>query len=293
MIRLIAFSSYESEADKIREYVEKLRSTVKEECRVNKEKYDPRDVKNLDHGYMSLVSYLESCNWQVDDAAKSMTKHSIWRKENKYFDLKATDIPREVHEMNIYHPFGFDKFGHPLLVIRTSRCAFPKEAYSIVMKQFIWAAEQLRSKVINYDHKLALVFDCRNVQINLGFLREVLTLYTTEYPLSVAYILFIDMNFSFKIFYQVIKHFFPKYLRDHMFLASSSQLDQLIDEDNLPDFLGGKLSVLDQKWLCDCVSLEKYVSMHNLPKNLVQKMADYHAKNRPQTSYMANNNESP
>lgn len=273
------FDRYKDDAEKISKFVEQLRLMAKEECKLNSHLYDKRDVKNLDVGEMAFISYLESSNWNLQNAFNSMSKHSIWRKENDYFDLKPIQIPREIHEIDLFYPFGKDKFGHPLLFIQTSRSNVPKEMQSSIMKHFIWSAELMRNKVLYENHKFAMIFDCRNPSVNISLLKEILFTYTTYYPLTVAYILFIDMNFSFRFIYQIIKYFFPKHFRDHMFLVNMADVSNLIDADNLPNYLGGHCSLADQPWLTDCVPLIKYAQLNDLPDCFVDKVNDYWKKN--------------
>ena len=235
------YCRYKEDAEKISQDVEALRKKAKEECTSNPEKYDYRDVELLDKSTeISMISYLESHAWKVQSAFETMSMHSQWRKQINLHELSVSDIPVEILQTGLFHPAGKDKFGHPLLFMRMSRCGTPKEANHLMMKYFLWSAEQMRNQVTNENHKFAMIFDCRKPQVNISLVREVLSLYTTYYPLSVAYIAFLDMNFSFKIVYQVIKYFFPKYFRQQMFTVNLATLNELIDDDNMPDFLGGK-----------------------------------------------------
>ncbi|XP_074593521.1 motile sperm domain-containing protein 2-like [Brevipalpus obovatus] len=267
---------YKDDATKISKSVETLRRMAQEECAQYPEKYDSRDVELLDKSTeISMISYLESHGWQIQSAFESLRSHSLWRKQVNLHDLSLSDIPLEIVQTGIFHPFGKDKFGHPLLFIRMSRCGTPKEASHLMVKYFLWSAEQMRSQVLNGSHKFAMIFDCRKPQVNLSLVREILSLYTTYYPLSVAYIAFLDMNFSFKMVYQVIKYFFPKYFRQQMFTIDLDTLKEVIDDDNMPFFIGGKQIGFSEKNLTLCPPLSEYIAENEEPSDLKEKVENF------------------
>jgi len=255
----------------------KLRELYISELEECPQKYDPRDLKIVkeNNDCFPCELFLESSNWSVDCALEAMVRHSKWRKENGVLDLKATDLPREVHQMRLFNPYGKDKNGHPTFFIQLSVPPGPKEFHPTVVRHFLWSCETVRSEVLRTGRKVAIVFDCRSAAVDIGVLRHVLDIFTTKYPPTAEYLAFLDMNFAFKMVLQVIKYFFPKYMWKRMIFINQEQLHEMIEESSLPTFLDGKSTGLSRDVLEKCPTLEDYGRQNGLSEKSIAKLKSY------------------
>ncbi|XP_053203517.1 motile sperm domain-containing protein 2-like [Panonychus citri] len=260
------------EEEEVNQAIDSLRELCLQEIATNGHLYDPNDAKIIRGGQrMSMISYLESHSWNIHDSFESVKAHCRWRKENSLCDLKATSFPRELHIHGMFHPYGYDKLGHPLLFIRLSTQTGPRELNSLVLQHFIWVAETMRDRVIESDKRFALIYDCRNPSVDIRLIKEILTIYTQHYPLSLAWVAFIEMTTSFRLMYHVIKFFFPKYIRNQMMSIDRSGLRELVDEDNIPTYLGGNSVGMDSCELENCPTTEQFVQSAGYSKELTAK----------------------
>lgn len=256
---------------------EKLRDSMLKELRECPAKYDSRDLKLIEDAKDAFpcLLFLESSDWRVDPALEAMVRHCVWRKENGVLDLKATDLPREAHKMQLFHPFGKDRKGNPSFFIQTSVPPGPKEFHPTVVRHFLWSCETMRNNVTKVCKKPAIIFDCRSPQVDINVLRQVLDIFTSKYPPTAEYIAFLDMNFAFKMIVNIIKYFFPRHMWKRMIFINQDQLQELFDEDNLPPFMGGKCAGLPDEVLNSCPSLENYGRHQGLSEKAIAKLIKY------------------
>ncbi|XP_025016447.1 motile sperm domain-containing protein 2 [Tetranychus urticae] len=260
------------EEEEVNQAVDKLRELCLQEIAVNGHLYDPRDAKIIrSDKKMSMITYLESHSWSIQDSFEALKNHCRWRKEKSLCELKASSFPRELHLHGMFHPYGYDKLGHPLLFIRLSTQTGPRELNELVLQHFIWVGESMRDKVIESDKRFALIYDCRNPSVDIRLIKDILTIYSTRYPLSLAWVAFIEMTTSFRLMFHVIKFFFPKYIRNQMMSIDRFALRELVDEDNIPTYLGGNSTGMDQCELDNCPTFQEYSQTAGLSNELITK----------------------
>lgn len=266
----------ETDEDRLKFKIEELKQVCFEEVKANPNDYDPRDVKALEaDSETGIMLFLESNDWKVEPALAAIKRHCSYRRENGVLDLKVTDIPVEVHQTGLFIAKGFDKAGHPLFFIRLSVSPGPKEMHQLIIKQFLLACETVRNMVLEKNKKLAIIFDCRQAQVDIGLLREILDIYTQKYPPAAEYIAFLDMNFGFKMILQIIKYFFPKYLWKKMIFIDQETLKTMVDQDNLPYYLDGKIEPLSKSEISECPNLADYAKANNIKDKVYEKMKSH------------------
>lgn len=268
----------------------KLREMVLSELRDCPSKYDSRDLKVIEDSldaYPCLM-FLESNEWHIDPAFEAMVRHSVWRKENGVLDLKATDFPKEIHRLYLFHPFGKDVNGNPAFFIQTSIPPGPKENHSTMLRHFLWASETIGGNVVSASKKPVIVFDCRSPQVDISLLRQVLDIFTSKYPPTAEYIAFLDMNFAFKLVVNIIKYFFPKSMWKRMIFIDQNQLRELFDEDNLPPYLGGKSIGVPEATFNLCPPFDEYYRREGVSEKGIAKIEKFFST--IQTTSNNNNN---
>ena len=268
----------ETEDDRHRFKVEELKQHFNLDIANRGNIYDSRDIKSLSNNDLGLTLFLESNEWKVDSAMESLRHHCIWRKENAILDLSFKDIPREIHSTGLFMAKGLDKSGHPLFFIQLSINPGPKELHPLIIKQFLWQCETIRNCVLKSGKRLAIIFDCRNAQVDIGLLKEILDIYTRKYPPSAEYIAFLDMSFGFKMILQVIKYFFPKYLWKKMIFIDRDTLYSMVTPQNRPKYLDGTATQLTDEQLNSCPTLNNYVKANTIDEKVYDKMRNHLSK---------------
>ncbi|XP_053209973.1 motile sperm domain-containing protein 2-like [Panonychus citri] len=214
---------------------------------------DPRDLQIVKNSDIPCISFIETTA-SLSKALDTMKKHCQWRLKDSINDLKASDLPIEVFRLGWIYYSGSDLSGRPVMWIRLKVPLGPKP---LLYKYFTYTMEQVRNRTLAENMKPVVVYDCRDPSIDISALKELVNIGINQYPPWIEYIIFLEMSTAFAFFCKAFRYFFPKHLRDHIQFLSIPELETLISTENYPDYMGGKVTTIDQSTLEQCPTFKE------------------------------------
>lgn len=186
-----------------------------------------------------------------------------WRAEQHVDEIYKLDFPK-ISQIWQYYPHGYygvDKKGRPVYIERYSNLKI-KEMFKIMneaefMQYYIQAYERLihvifkeaskaRGKVIE---RTVTILDMKDFGVSQalssdvrGFMSLAIKIAQDYYPEMMAKMFIINTGFTFKALWSIAKPFLDKKTKEKISILGSDykkELNEWIDDDQLPDFLGG------------------------------------------------------
>lgn len=186
-----------------------------------------------------------------------------WRAEQHVDDILKIDFPR-VKDIWIYYPHGYygvDKKGRPVYIERYSNLKI-KEMFQVMneaefMQYYIQSYEKLihiifkeaskaRGKLIE---RTVTILDMKGFGVGQalssdvrGFMSLAIKIGQDYYPEMMAKMFIINTGFTFKALWAVAQPFLDKKTKEKISILGDNYkkaLNEWIDDDQLPDFLGG------------------------------------------------------
>ncbi|KAI1289638.1 hypothetical protein HDE_08323 [Halotydeus destructor] len=87
--------------------LEKIRDEVLSECSKEPEKYDTRDLENMQKNINHVKVYTDTCTMTHEENVRNALETLQWRLSVRYHDVRGEDVPREIH--NYLHYVEADK----------------------------------------------------------------------------------------------------------------------------------------------------------------------------------------
>lgn len=224
-----------------RDFVHQVKDLFMEQYKKQPELYYEEDVKLVENLQFILQRCLISKGKNVKDSFNMLDNMLKWRKEQTIRELTDQDFPVEYFTTGTSFLYETDKYGNRTLYIRTQLLrAVPELKASL--KQFIaYLMYQIDDCV--KGESFAVVFDLTNTGWNnydIDLLMYFLTLLKEYFPVNVDYVLAVNFPWVLSAAWALAKRLIPPERRDVVVFISSDEIFKFIDEENVPDFLGGK-----------------------------------------------------
>ncbi|XP_032236004.2 SEC14-like protein 2 [Nematostella vectensis] len=215
----------------------------------------------LDQDDYFLLKWLQATNFDVQQA-EDMFRQSLWVRKKFGLETILEDYkPPEVLEK--YDPggfFGYDKEGFPIFIDPVGKIDFKGLLHSarreevlrfkgMHAEQGMQLAKDQSKKLGKRIDKVVTILDMEGLGMKhlwtpgVALFNSVLHFYESNYPGYWKQILVIKAPALFPVAYSLVKPFLSEYTRGQIKVLGSDwkkELQEYVDEDNLPEFYGGK-----------------------------------------------------
>ena len=215
-----------------------------------REKFITEYKANSSFYYKADFNKIKSEQWPIerfvlihkteDASLQALIKAMKWRKEFGVLDRTDTDFPQEIYQTLEAFSYGKDREGRDLMM-GIGKYHFKSELSPLFKQYWVHMLEKIDSK--NKNGNWAVVVwaggsGLSNMEINQAFFAvDVLQKY---FPSGMAYELIVDMPWVFNASWKIIRNFMREELRDKVKLVDSMAVREYVDDDNIPQALGGK-----------------------------------------------------
>ncbi len=186
-----------------------------------------------------------------------------WRTEKNVDEIYKLDFPR-IKEIEFFYPHGYygvDKKGRPVYIERYANLDIKKmfaimnekefinyyiQSYERLVHVIFKEASRARGKLIE---RTVTILDMKGFGVtsalsgdNRHFMQLAIKIAQDYYPEMMAKMFIINTGFTFKALWAIVKPFLDKKTKEKISILGSDfkkELNEWIDDDQLPDFLGG------------------------------------------------------
>lgn len=166
-----------------------------------------------------------------------------WRRNQGFATLPSNSFPQEFYFVNAMFDYEPDKEGNVTLHIRVRyvlRCG------PLVPHAVKWASKffyDLENRCSSSFFTILIDFSgCGIRNAEFDFVKHAVQVLKNYTPACVKRILLVDLPPILRLGYNFIKSWIPENGRSILKFISRSQLNEYIDQANLPDYLGGTCS---------------------------------------------------
>jgi len=220
---------------------------------------------NPNYNDVYLLRFLRARKFDLEKTTDMWKNYITWRREKKVDEVAKYDFP-ELNEAKEHYPhawFRTDKIGRPMYIERPGKIVLEKlnkvMTNERLEQHFIHDYERLMNEIFPACSKAAgksisttcYILDLKGVSARMMCPKiwELLKIATKigqdYYPEILGTMYIINTPMFFHGAWQLIKGFLDEKTRKKVHLLGSNykkELLQCVDENDLPDFLGGKLT---------------------------------------------------
>ncbi|XP_018496539.1 uncharacterized protein LOC100899234 [Galendromus occidentalis] len=205
--------------------------------------YYPDDVTMIEADDELCRRYLKHKRREGLDGALEMAKKSLrWRKEFGVRELNEYNIFQLYLNVGCFIPFKKDKEGLPCIIFRT-KLHRKNVARSEDMKRYIifWVEYFL---YVRKNSRLSFVFDCTGASYSctdFDQVKFIIQIFNEFYPWALGNVIVYNMSWLFTTVWAGIRALIPADGADRFKFCHGAEIYELIDRDNLPEFMGGRV----------------------------------------------------
>lgn len=236
-------------------------------------KYSREDIDNIKNDNWFVARYLFCNKLDINKAHEFMKASLRYKNESCISMIRDVDIPEVFYSIGAMFVYEKDRKGNVTLYLRAKlvrRLADISTIYHLYIYHSILKADaEARGKGI------ALVIDCTGAGIanaDLDGLSVLLTILIKYYPEGLSYILVHEMPFYLRPICHLANSWVPNTYMVEVFLSTNSTIRHYIDDEALPDFMGGSCK-RDYKQVPDnCTSIGQAAKLWGIKKSTVLKV---------------------
>ena len=221
------------------------------------------NVKNPRFDDQYFLRFCRARQFECDKVILMFEEFLKWRTERKVDDIIKLQFPK-IKEVEVYYPHGYygvDKKGRPVYIERYTNIDIKKmfaimkeedfinyyiQSYERAVHIIYKEASKARGKIIE---RTVTILDMKGFGVtsalsseNRHFMQIAIKIAQDYYPEMMAKMFIINTGFTFKALWAVVKPFLDKKTKEKISILGSDykkELNEWIDDDQLPDFLGG------------------------------------------------------
>lgn len=175
----------------------------------------------------------------MPNAHKFVADMLRWRRATKLHELREETLPKAVLERCIVYPYGKDKSGCHVLVLRNKNYLKGVVDPDSVKRIFVFFIEKL-FKECNAK-KITVLLDCADIglsNVDVDLLKFVVDVFIAKYPLGLGNALIYNMPWLLNAILRMIKSIIP-YGAERLKTVNKQDIQQYIDAKYLPVRMGG------------------------------------------------------
>ncbi|XP_053211523.1 motile sperm domain-containing protein 2-like [Panonychus citri] len=230
---------------KYREKIDTLRDRFSTEYSAHPELYDEIDFRKVMDKDFWVTRFMADPNESIDDTFEKLRSTMEWRKSFGVNHFDPLSIPKEIYQVSALIPYEVDKQGRPTLYIRgkihrkIDQLEDKIKHYLVNMIETIDSVrEERESWLIILDASDANFFNT-----DLDMIMFLFSTLRTRYPRGVGQCLLYGLPWLLGAFANMVISFLPSDSVAKIKFGGKKELLELIDENNLPDWLGGSCKV--------------------------------------------------
>lgn len=175
----------------------------------------------------------------MTSAHKFVADMLAWRRAMKLHDLREEILSKAVLERCIVYPYGKDKSGCHVLVLRNKNYIKGLEDPDRVKQVFLFFVEKLFNEC--HAKKITILMDCTDIgvsNIDIDLLKFVVDVFDKKYPIGLGNALIYNMPWLLNAILRMIKSLLT-FGADRLKTVNKQDIQQYIDAKYLPVRMGG------------------------------------------------------
>jgi len=228
-----------------------------------RERVKAMGCNNPNYDDIYLLRFLRARKFDLEKTTEMWKTYINWRKEKKVDEIAHSEFP-ELAEAKQYYPhawFRTDKQGRPIFIERPGKVVLEKlnkvmsnerleqhfiHDYERLMNEIFPACTKAKGELVSTTF---YILDLKGVSARMmcpkiwELLKIASRIGQDYYPETLGQMYIVNTPLFFHGAWQIIKGFFDEKTRKKVHILGSNfkkELLQCVDENDLPDFLGGK-----------------------------------------------------
>ncbi|CAG5119167.1 unnamed protein product, partial [Candidula unifasciata] len=203
--------------------------------------YDPRDLKRLQEDSVFASTYLKNQE-KLDEAVDLVHSSLKFRKEIKVNDLKESSFEPELLKLGCAYFHKKDVNGHRILWLRVKlhRKDAPSEKIEAEKQGLVFTIEKAFNECP--QHGIVVLLDmtaCGMANLDIDFVKYIITIFRQYYPTFLAYMLIYDMPWIFNAAWKIIKAWLNPESVAKIRFVSKADVQTYVKAEDLPPHMGG------------------------------------------------------
>lgn len=241
------------------ETLKSVRSKLVEKLSNKRSEIDSALLDRLMNDDLLLRRYIKRRNGDPETSVTFISSVLEWRKRMGLPDLTETSFPSEFYEVGGIYNYGTDTQGNPVVHIRIR--LFQKiEGILDILKKFsiyqMYRADELAASK-GPEYGWVLVFDCTDASIanaDIDMANFVSSTLRNYFPSGQKYTLVHRLPWLLSAVKTLVYTMLPGYVKKKIRFCDEKSLNEHIDKENLPDYLGGSGKTNDYRVFPDGLS---------------------------------------
>ena len=221
--------------------VQQIRNKFLEEYELNPDLYIAKDVKMIQQEDYFIRRFLYPHDLNAEPAYEQFRVWMQWRKEVGFENASPQRFPMEFYQIGALFPYGTDREGTLLLYMRFKvykRLDILEEA----IKQFVvYHMDQLDNQA-KKERGWAVVFDTQGAgvaQVDFDMLIFLFKTIKQYYPWGMKYVCIYELPWILYGGWKITQGLLPQDATRLFKFFNQNNINELIDPEELPDFMGG------------------------------------------------------
>lgn len=239
----------------------------------NPDKVNERDKIKLATDDWYLKRYLLARNRKVNDTLNMLHKTMEWRNEFGIHISEDAMFPLEFYKIGALFPYENDRKGNLVLYLRIKYHRKITEMVE-VEKHFLVHTFEKIDRITN-GQGLVILFDCQGAgyaNCDVEFLQFLISCATEHAPVGLQYIIVYKLPWVMNAFWSLARKLLPTYLANRVRFCDENSIQEFIDPNNLPDFMGGTCR-RNYRWIPPgCPSVFKLANAHGITDEEINKI---------------------
>ncbi|XP_059168078.1 motile sperm domain-containing protein 2-like isoform X2 [Physella acuta] len=203
--------------------------------------YDARDLEKLQADPVFVQTYIRGKD-RLDEGVDLVHSSLKFRKEIKANDLCEASFDRELFDLGALYFHKKDIQGNRILWLRVKlhRKDAPPERIAIEKQGMIYAIEKAFKE--NPLSKIVVLLDmsaCGLSNLDVDFVKYIITIFKYYYPTFLAYMLIYDMPWIFNAAWKLIKAWLSPEAVAKIKFVTKGDVQTYIKAEDLPPYMGG------------------------------------------------------
>jgi hypothetical protein len=242
--------------------VNHIREKFLEEYELNPDVYIGRDVEMIRKNDYFIRRFLYPHDLDAEAAYEQFREWMEWRKESRFEEATDQSFPIEFYEIGALFPYLTDKNGTLLLYMRF-KVYRRIEVLDQAIKQFVvYNMDKLDSSA-GKERGWAVVFDTQGAgvaQIDFDMLLFLFRTVKQYYPWGMKYVCIYELPWILHGAWKITQRLLPQDAVQLFRFCNKNNITDLIDPENLPDFMGGECTKDYRAAPAGCRSAEEVAS---------------------------------
>lgn len=268
--------------------VRQLRQLILDFAAQNEGMFSQVDVEKCRQDDWFLSRFLLRQKMDLKEAFEMLKKAMRFNHESLASIIKPEDFPSEFYQLGGLFHCGKDRRGNRMLYMRVRVHRKAPEINSIV-QTFIYSNIR-RLDEMAQGRGISLVIDCQGAGLASADMETLIFIISTlknYFPKGLSYFLVHELPWILKPFWHLAKNWVPHEHRQLIKFSDSRTVFEYIDQDQLPDFMGGTVGEAHYKLVPEgCTHFSEAAKLWGIEKPVMRRVLDRFKENLPEETVM-------